>query len=239
MRLVSIRTTAILPVDLNSLLYLSEVTIANLSTVSGDVGSATDFQARAAGRCRAMDRHLWSNVDGAFLDYDWQRLEVGEHLSAATVSPLYFGLATPAQGQRVARALEARLLAPGGVRTTEQMHRQQWDEPNGWAPLQWTAVDGLRRYGEAELAGEVAHRWLATAAGLYERESKLVEKYVLHFSPGEAIGGAAASIRGRTASGRPIVSCASSSMNILRVTPIEAVPDGEGDCYRLVRSRRD
>ena len=187
--LASIRTTAILPVDLNSLLYLAEVTIARLSAGSGDVRSATDFQARAAARRRAIDRYFWSNAEGTFLDYDWQRLEARQHLNAATMTPLYVGLATPAQGRRVARALKARLLAPGGVRTTEQMHGQQWDEPNGWAPLQWMAVAGLRRYGEEGLAREVAHRWLTVVAGLYERESKLVEKYVLHTNPGQAIGG--------------------------------------------------
>ena len=72
---------------------------------------------------------------------------------------------------------------------TEQTNGQQWDRPNGWAPLQWMAISGLRRYDEQAFAQELAQRWLATVADLYERESKLVEKYVLHARRGEATGG--------------------------------------------------
>jgi alpha,alpha-trehalase len=77
------------------------------------------------------------------------------------------------------------------VRTTERASPQQWDRANGWAPLQWMAARGLMRYREHALGLEVAHRWLATVAALYERESKLIEKYALHdgVELANAIGG--------------------------------------------------
>jgi len=59
-----------------------------------------------------------------------------------------------------------------GVRTG-----QQWDAPNGWAPLQWIAVDGLRRYGQARLAESVACRWMMNVKHVYEDGDRLVEKY--------------------------------------------------------------
>ncbi|AKC71454.1 hypothetical protein MB84_21310 [Pandoraea oxalativorans] len=31
-----------------------------------------------------------------------------------------------------------------------------WDPPDGWAPLQWMAVHGLRKYRENRLAGDIA-----------------------------------------------------------------------------------
>ena len=108
------------------------------------------------------------------------------------------------------------------------MHGQQWDEPNGWAPLQWMAIAGLRRYGEQRVRPEIAHRWLTTVAGLYERESKLVEKYVLHTGLASQSAAAAANIRCRTASDGPTVSCGSCSTCIRRMTPTDAVPDGGG-----------
>ena len=237
--LSTIRTTAILPVDLNSLLYSSEVTIANLSTVSGDGRSATDFQARAAARRCAMDRYLWRNADGAFLDYDWQRLEARKQLSAATVTPLYVGLATPAQGHRVARALKARLLAPGGVRTTEQMHGQQWDEPNGWRRSSgWPsrACDAMAKRNLREkwrIAG--SQPWQAYTN---ERASSSRNTFCIPVR-GKRLAAGAASIPCRTASDGPMVSYAGSLMKTLRMTPTEAVPDGEGDGCKLVRSRPD
>ncbi|HET8690105.1 MAG TPA: trehalase family glycosidase, partial [Candidatus Saccharimonadales bacterium] len=53
----------------------------------------------------------------------------------------------------------------------------QWDWPNGWAPLQWTTIIGLRRYGYHQLADAIKFRWLATNEALYMNEGKFVEKY--------------------------------------------------------------
>jgi len=40
------------------------------------------------------------------------------------------------------------LLRQGGLSTSEARTGQQWDAPNGWAPLQWIAVEASRRYLE-------------------------------------------------------------------------------------------
>jgi alpha,alpha-trehalase len=187
--LSTIRTTAILPIDLNSFLYKLETQIEKLARAQGDTPTAETFGAHAAARRSAIDRYLWREEDGAFVDYDWQ---LGEHrsgLSAALAVPLYVGLATHEQAHRVARAIEARLLSAGGVRTTEQASPQQWDRSNGWAPLQWMASRGLIRYGERALGYDIAHRWLATVSAVYERECKLVEKYALHHDVDATRGG--------------------------------------------------
>ncbi|WP_242538865.1 alpha,alpha-trehalase TreF [Trinickia acidisoli] len=187
--LSTIRTTSILPIDLNSLLYGLEVQIEKLARVQGDTATADSFRGHVDARRRAIDRYLWSETDGAFVDYDWQLGAQRNELSAALAVPLYMGLATREQAHRSARALEARLLAPGGIRTTEQASPQQWDRSNGWAPLQWMATRGLIRYGEGALGRDIGHRWLATVAALYEREYKLVEKYALHVDVDATRGG--------------------------------------------------
>ena len=91
--------------------------------------------------------------------------------------PLFVGLAAPDQARRTAASVRAHLLAPGGLVTTTRRTGQQWDAPNGWAPLQWIAVQGLSAYGERELAQEIATRWLATVARVYGETGKLLEKY--------------------------------------------------------------
>ena len=187
--LATIRTTSILPIDLNSFLYKLETQIEKLSRAQGDAATAELFRGYAASRRQAIDRYLWSEADGAFVDYDWQAGAQRSGLTAALAVPLYVGLATREQAHRTARALESRLLATGGIRTTEQESSQQWDRPNGWAPLQWMATRGLIRYGEGGLGREIAHRWLATVATVYEREYKLVEKYSLHHDVDATQGG--------------------------------------------------
>jgi len=188
-KLETIRTTAILPVDLNALLYKLERQIAVLSQADGQQKQADAFAARAAKRHAAIDRLLWNDGIGCYLDYDWQRHAPRTALNAAASMPLYVGVASPAQAARVADALRTHLLEEGGLGATAVETGEQWDKPNGWAPLQWLAVRGLRRYGLCELAEDIAHRWLHTVGGLYQRESKLVEKYVLMVPPGGAVGG--------------------------------------------------
>ena len=187
-RLASIRTTSILPVDLNALLYKLERQISLLSRASGKREQGEQFQQRAEARRAAIDRYLWNEQAGAYLDYDWERDAPCEALNAATATPLFVNIASREQAHRVSEALRSRLLADGGIGTTERLSGQQWDQPNGWAPLQWLAIGGLRNYDDA-LAGEIAQRWLRTVGSLYQRESKLVEKYVVMAQHDGAVGG--------------------------------------------------
>ncbi|WP_420826727.1 alpha,alpha-trehalase TreF [Azomonas macrocytogenes] len=189
-RLSSIRTTCILPIDLNSLLYRLELQIARLSKAKGLDACASEFQERAATRRTAIDRYLWSSEIGAYFDYDWQLGQQRENLTAATLTPLFVKLTSTEQAQQIAIVVRERLLAPGGLSTTEvEDSGQQWDRPNGWAPLQWIAIRGLQHYGQYELAMDIEQRWLGVVSDLFERECKLVEKYVLRPHAGHAKGG--------------------------------------------------
>ena len=174
--LATIRTTAIVPVDLNSLLHHLETTIALACEQAADAACRKDFQARADARGKAMAKYLW-NPAGYFADYDWQRKRVSGQVTAASLYPLFVGIATPEQAQRTAASVEQRLLTPAGVLTTAEHTGQQWDAPNLWAPLQWIAVDGLHRYHQDALAQRIREGFLASVQATYAKEHKLVEKY--------------------------------------------------------------
>ncbi|WP_434457769.1 alpha,alpha-trehalase TreF [Stutzerimonas urumqiensis] len=189
-RLSTIRTTAIVPIDLNALLYKLETQIARLSAVKGHDACAKRFGEKAERRRQAIDRYLWCDEHGAYFDYDWALGQPRDNLTAATVVPLYVNLASAAQATRIADTVRYRLLAPGGLSTTEFAGTgEQWDRPNGWAPLQWMAIRGFERYGHRDLSREIEHRWLTIVAELYRHEGKLVEKYVLRPTVEHAAGG--------------------------------------------------
>jgi alpha,alpha-trehalase len=184
-RMSTIRTTAIVPVDLNSLLYGLEEAIARGCEEERDLACEQDFDARAHRRQAAIDRYLWDAKSGYFMDYDWREAKRRDELSAATLYPLFVGLATPQQAARVAAVAQAQLLKGGGIVTTTLHTGQQWDAPNGWAPLQWIAVRGLSRYGDDALAHAIAARWVATVRRVYANTGKIFEKYdVEHALPG-------------------------------------------------------
>lgn len=185
--LATIRTTSIVPVDLNSLMFHLETTIVKGCTVARDVGCVVDFSARAARRAAAINRYLW-NRRGYYGDYDWQLRKPRDGVTAAALYPLFAGVAWPERAKATAREVRKTLLQPGGLATTTQNTGQQWDAPNGWAPLQWIAIEGLRRYGEAALAKDIGTRFLADVKRVYATEGKLVEKYVVE-GAGEGGGG--------------------------------------------------
>jgi alpha,alpha-trehalase len=76
----------------------------------------------------------------------------------------------------VSNAVE-QLVRDGGLLTTLNPSGQQWDAPNGWAPLQWIAVAGLRRYGFTDLADQIAHRWVTMVDDHYRASGVFLEKY--------------------------------------------------------------
>ncbi|HVJ39776.1 MAG TPA: alpha,alpha-trehalase TreA [Stenotrophomonas sp.] len=187
-QLQTIRTTAIIPVDLNSLLYHLETTIAVACEQQADATCVRQFRQHAIDRQRAMSTHLWNRA-GYWADYDWQAGRVSEQVTAAMLFPLYVGLATPEQARHTARMAEARLLTPAGLATTQERTGQQWDAPNLWAPLQWVAIEGLRRYDQTTLARRIAEGFLGRVQDVYDRDRKLVEKYTSDPQGGGGGGG--------------------------------------------------
>lgn len=185
-KLETICTTSILPVDLNCFLYKLEKKIADLHALGGDMQMYQTFTEYALRRKRAISQFMWNEDAGSFYDFEWEVQRMRSNLTAATVTPLYLSLASPEQATRVASMVRTRLLRAQGIATTELTTDQQWDEPNGWAPLQWMAIEGLANYGMRDLAQQVAKRWLTTVVKLYQREGKLVEKYAVRDADGVA-----------------------------------------------------
>ena len=93
--------------------------------------------------------------------------------------PLFLKLATQQQADPSAILIRSRLeRAPAARLRRRSGSGQQWDAPNGWAPLEWMTIEGLRNYGQRELASEIARRWIAlNRCWVYRRTGRLVEKY--------------------------------------------------------------
>jgi alpha,alpha-trehalase len=173
----SIRTTEILPVDLNCLLHRLEIVLASTSERAGDRIAAQRYRDRAGVRERMIRSLFFAESEGFFFDVDIESMKPTRTPTVAAAFPLCFGLATNQQAKRVAAWLERDFLRPGGWVTTPANTGQQWDAPNGWAPLQWIVFEGLRRYAFDDLAREGARRWIETNVNTYRKTGYLMEKY--------------------------------------------------------------
>lgn len=185
----TIRTTDLLPVDLNAYLFGMETHLAEWFRETGADDRARDYERRAAERREAVEAHCWDPERGTYVDYDWRHHERAEQETLACAVPLFTGLASDERAAAVAERLEAEFLQAGGLPTTLVDSPEQWDWPNGWAPLQYVAVRGLQRYGHDDLARDVAERWLSTNRVQFERTGTMHEKYDVVDPESEAGGG--------------------------------------------------
>jgi alpha,alpha-trehalase len=185
----SIHTVDIVPVDLNCLLLHIEQTIAEAYQLKNDSELSAYYLSIAEKRKKAIHEYFWNDDQGFYFDYELPEKKQKQPLTLAGVFPLFFKIATNEQAKKVATAIKEKFLQPGGVVTTLEETGQQWDFPNGWAPLQWITINGLENYGYTELAREIALRWINLNTNVFNRTGKLMEKYNVIDTHLEAGGG--------------------------------------------------
>ncbi len=173
----STETANVLPVDLNSLMYFMEMELAEGFRERGDMESAQKMEARAEARKRFINTMMWDREGGFYKDFNFSSNSRCGEITLAGVYPLYFGIASKAQAEQVKQHLMEDFLKPGGLVCTLRITGQQWDAPNGWAPLEWMAVRGLLNYGYSAEAKDIMQRWLALNQRVYKEEGKMMEKY--------------------------------------------------------------
>lgn len=173
----TIHTADIIPVDLNCLLYELEVTIAEAYRLAKQPLLARRFQVASEHRSKAILKYCWDEERQFFGDYNFHHQELTGRITLAGVFPLYAKIATAKQAGAVAKKIETDFLKEGGLITSLVDNGQQWDAPNGWAPLHHIVVQGLRNYGHNELANDIKNRWIKTNLKIYSEKNKMVEKY--------------------------------------------------------------
>ena len=188
-KFTSIHTTDIVPVDLNCLLFHLELTIAEAFQLKENTGAEKKYRTLAEKRKIAIQKYCWNNEEGFYFDYDFTEKKQKQSQTLAGVFPLYFNIATASQAKEVTGIIKEKFLRPGGVVTSLETTGQQWDAPNGWAPLHWITIKGLENYGYTELADDIANRWILLNTAVFKRTGKLMEKYNVVDTHLEAGGG--------------------------------------------------
>lgn len=175
--LATIQTTSLIPVDLNCLLFHMEQTLSKAYKETGDLLQSNYYRKMANKRKQAILKYCWSSKAGWYFDYNLSRKTHSKEMTLAGVVPFFVGLAPEAQITPVATILETKFLKAGGLTTTLKITGQQWDAPNGWAPLQWMTIAGLNNYNKKGLAETIATRWVELNNKVYKATGKLMEKY--------------------------------------------------------------
>ncbi|GMI89115.1 trehalase 1 [Hibiscus trionum] len=193
--LTTLATTTILPVDLNIFILRMELDIAFLAKTIGENTVSEDFLRASQKRQKAFSSIFWNENMGQWLDYwlnngadseepqPWKAENQNQKVFASNFVPLWIDVFNSDVHlvEKVTKSLQTSgLLCAAGVATSLTNSGQQWDFPNGWAPLQHMIVEGLSRSASTEarrVAKDIAERWLRTNYVAYKKTGAMHEKY--------------------------------------------------------------
>jgi len=190
--LATIEVIDIVSVDLNALMAHLEQVIARGRKLKKDQVGESKMLAEISKREAAIDKYCWNKQLNYYTDYNFKKQKQNTGVTPAGMYPFCIMKKSSAMNKKCALAvtmLRKKLLKAGGVQATELNTGQQWDAPNGWAPLEWMTIWGLERCGQSALARDIAQRWVKLNAEVFERTGKLMEKYNVVDTHLEAGGG--------------------------------------------------
>ncbi|MCY7291307.1 MAG: alpha,alpha-trehalase, partial [Ferruginibacter sp.] len=192
-KISTIQVLNIAPVDLNSLMYKMESLLENGYKITKQEKLRREMNVAANKRYIAIEKYLISKKLNFYSDYNFIEKKTTDIVTAAAFYPLCFINLYPksmdGKGKSAKIFTEKYLLKDGGLLSTANTTGEQWDAPNGWAPLQWMAITGLNRCNQKALAKKIANRWIKLNTDVYLRTGKLMEKYNVVDTKLEAGGG--------------------------------------------------
>ena len=174
-----------LPIDLNALLFKYETDFSRAARIFGKNDEAKEWLKLAEKRKQTVNELMWDAGRGLFYDYNFVKEKRGNISSLAAYYTMWAGMADGRQAQAMVKALR-RFEQKGGLTTTDfnPLNKyipgtmpMQWGYPNGWAPLHFLIVKGLRRYGYHEDARRIAMKWLTTNLQWFNEHGLFLEKY--------------------------------------------------------------
>jgi alpha,alpha-trehalase len=164
------------PVCLNSLLYRYERDMEHLAHVLGKAADAQKWSLRAQKRNTAIHRYLWWPREGVFADWDFTHSRPDQYAYITSLYPLWAGVATREEARQVVAKL-GLFERQGGLSMSNTNTGLQWDEPFGWAPTNWIAVEGLESSGFHGDAVRLAQKWDQSVDRGFAQEGTIREKY--------------------------------------------------------------
>jgi alpha,alpha-trehalase len=178
------RATEICPVDLNCNLFKYETDFAFFSSVLDKEDEAKKWEKKAEQRKKLINKYMWSQRNGLFYDYDFVHKTKMKVKTLAAYYPLWSRLADAEQAEKLRNNLKL-FEQRWGLATCDrayglkdgQWDGKQWDYPNGWPPLHWIVIKGLKNYHFDADAKRIAHKWMNLCIRIYNKTGEFWEKY--------------------------------------------------------------
>ncbi|XP_062130309.1 trehalase isoform X2 [Drosophila sulfurigaster albostrigata] len=184
--LANIKTTWIVPVDLNCILFRNCKTLAEFNSWMGNTDRAENYRMIAGNLIKAITAVLWNEERGVWFDYDLKNKVPRDYFVATNLSPLWARAYPINNADKITESLmryieENKLDSfPGGVPHTLSNTGEQWDYPNVWPPMMHVLIEGLNNLGTPqakELSQRWRDRWVRSNYEAYKKTGFMYEKY--------------------------------------------------------------
>lgn len=192
------RCDEFLPIDLNCYLYKYELDFAKAASIVTDVKEFKKWTTIAHERKERINTYMWDEAEGFFFDYDYVHKKRSTFLSLAGFVPMWSGLATSLQAQRMREKLKdfetdygltitdessishlvdlSSIPEPYRISIENMLEPKQWDYPHIWSPLEYLTVIGLLRYGYIDDAKRIMQKAINTNIQVLKKYGALLEK---------------------------------------------------------------
>jgi alpha,alpha-trehalase len=164
-------------VDLNALLYGYEEFLYQAAG-KNDWNFKNLYLDRSNKRKELINKYLWNPERGWFFDYDFVNGKQSEVYSLSGMQPLFFGIATAEQVEKMVKNLPL-FEREFGIATTNDRpgcRDFQWAYPVVWPPLVYITAISLDRYGYKNDARRIAQKFIDINTRLFKKTGRLFEK---------------------------------------------------------------
>lgn len=173
----TINTLELAQIDLNSLLWNLENTLAKASRIKENLALEKKYQSLADQRLSNIEKYFWDKESKIYRDFNFLKNEQTSSEHIASLYPLFLGFSNMQQALDMKYWVSKKFLHPGGLVTTTKQTGEQWDFPNAWAPNQWIGYTAMKNYGFDDVADEIKTNWSKNVERVYNNVGKLMEKY--------------------------------------------------------------
>ncbi|VDM91675.1 unnamed protein product [Onchocerca ochengi] len=182
----TIETSNIVPVDLNALMCWNMEILAHLHGEIGNTGRRMEINSERAKFVDTFEAVFFDYREGSWFDFNLNTGERVDDTYPSMAVPLftecYSSLNNPMLVEVLGTLQRKGLLQfPGGIPASLiRSSNQQWDYPNGFAPINHMVIEGLRKSNHPimqQKAFELANRWVNRNYKVYQINHKLWQRY--------------------------------------------------------------
>jgi len=181
----SVKTSRVVPVDLNAFICWNEAIMTELYTAIGNKSQAESHQSEWESMKYNMKKLFWNAELGSWFDLDLDSGMQSSEYYVSNPTPLF---AKCAHNSKDIHWKTLHYLKEsgansfvGGLPTSFVHSGEQWDSPNGWAPTNHIVIEALRSSDDPivqEEAFRLANKWIQTNYFVFVRSGgKMFEKY--------------------------------------------------------------